>query len=59
MIALLHAYRGEVDEAFKWLKSGVEIRDPFLREVPGNPYFRSLESDPRYKPLLRELHVVE
>jgi adenylate cyclase len=57
-IALVHAYRGETDEAFKWLDRSYDVRDTglawFLRN---DPFLASIKSDPRYAALLRRMKL--
>jgi len=59
-IALVHAYRGETDEAFDWLDRSYEVRDTgmawFLRT---DPLLANLKSDPRYAALLRKMKLPE
>ena len=61
-IAGIHALRGEVDQAFQWLESAYQQRDPELLGVPGistDPDLGNLHGDPRYKALLRKLKLPE
>jgi len=48
-IASVHAYRGEVDEAIAWLERAYQQRDYELLFLKGDPFFRALQDDPRYK----------
>ncbi len=54
-IAEVHAYRGEIDDAFAWLERGRAQHDSGLTELKGDPLLRSLEADPRYRPFLRTM----
>ena len=54
-IAEIHAFRGEVDEAFEWLDRAYELRDPGLLFMRGTPLLTSLEADPRYSALLERM----
>jgi TolB-like protein/DNA-binding winged helix-turn-helix (wHTH) protein/Flp pilus assembly protein TadD len=58
-IAELHAYGGEVDEAFAWLDRALSQRQAGLFLVKFNPDFNSLKGDPRYKAFLRNLNLPE
>jgi TolB-like protein/Tfp pilus assembly protein PilF len=58
-IAEAYAYRGEVDEAFKWLNRGYRQRDPGLRFLKVDPLFAALRVDPRYKAFLRKMKLPE
>jgi tetratricopeptide (TPR) repeat protein len=59
-VALVHAYRGEADEAFEWLDRAYDVRDTgmawFLRT---DPYLANVKSDPRYAALLRRMKLPE
>ena len=58
-IADAHAYRGEVDQAFVWLERAYSQRQGWLYLVRGNPDFKSIEADPRYKAFLRKMNLPE
>lgn len=58
-IADIHAYRGETDEAFAWLDRAYNRRQAWLYYVKGNPDFKSIEADSRYKAFLRKLNLPE
>ena len=56
-IAEVHAFRGEVDEAFRWLAGpvqsapgGLQARSPSALSwmIPLSPFLKSLHSDPRW-----------
>jgi TolB-like protein/Flp pilus assembly protein TadD len=59
-IALVHAYRGETDEAFEWLDRAYDVRDTglawFLRT---DPFLANIKTDPRYAALLRRMKLPE
>lgn len=59
-IAEVHAYRGEIDEAFEWLDRAYQARDTglawFLRT---DPLLANLKGDPRYAALLRKMKLPE
>ena len=54
-IASVHAYRGELDEAFAWLDRALARRDTSLVRIQWDPFMTSLYDDPRYEPLLEKL----
>jgi TolB-like protein/pimeloyl-ACP methyl ester carboxylesterase/cytochrome c-type biogenesis protein CcmH/NrfG/predicted Ser/Thr protein kinase len=54
-IANVHAYRNEMDEAFKWLHKAFEIGDTGLSLFRVAPGFDCVRSDPRYPDLLRKM----
>jgi Flp pilus assembly protein TadD len=58
-IAEVHAYRGEVDEAFRWLDRAYAQKDPSLYLVKGDRLLKNLEPDPRYKAFLRKMKLGE
>ena len=53
-IARVYAFRGEKDHAFEWLDRAYEARDEDLYIIKGDPLFKNLEGDPRYKAFLQE-----
>ena len=57
LIAEIHAYRGEVDQAFEWLEKAYNERDPGLTQLKGTPLYTSLRRDPRYAALLKKLRL--
>jgi TolB-like protein/Tfp pilus assembly protein PilF len=57
MVAQAHAWRGENDEAFRWLDRAVVQHDPALREIKHDRYTRGLRGDPRFKTLLRKMNL--
>jgi adenylate cyclase len=56
-IADAHAYRGEVDQAFAWLDRAYRHRETGLIYIKGNPVFKTVEADPRYKAFLRKMNL--
>jgi TolB-like protein/tetratricopeptide (TPR) repeat protein len=58
-IAEAYSYRGEVDEAFKWLDRAYRQRDAGLRFLKVDPLFVTLRADPRYKAFLRKMKLPE
>ncbi len=57
-VAMVHAYRGERNEAIEWLEKGRESRDSdLLAGVRGDPEFAPLRDDPRYRDLLRKMNL--
>lgn len=51
-ITEVHSYRGEVDEAFKWMDRAIERRDNGLRHVTYSPYLDNMRKDPRFDDVL-------
>jgi eukaryotic-like serine/threonine-protein kinase len=56
-IAEVHAFRGEIDEAFAWLDRAYAQRDGGLSEIKGDPLLKNLEADPRHKAFLRKMKL--
>ena len=56
-IAEVHAFRGEIDEAFAWLDRAYAQRDGGFSEMKGDPLLKKLEGDPRYNAFLRKLKL--
>lgn len=57
-VAVVHAWRGERDQAFAWLERGVAASDrEVLISLKGNPLLRGIRGDPRYAALLRRLNL--
>jgi len=57
--ARTYAFRGEKDRAFEWLDRAYELRDPDIYTFKGDPLFKNLENDPRYKAFLRKMNLPE
>jgi tetratricopeptide (TPR) repeat protein len=55
LIAEVHAYRGEVDEAFACLERAFRKRDPDLVYLKPSPYLVRLHGDPRWGELLKRI----
>jgi TolB-like protein len=58
-IAGVYAFRGEIDEAFRWLDRAYIQKDPYLYSIKGNPMLKKLEADPRYKAFLMKMNLPE
>ncbi|MEO5616450.1 MAG: tetratricopeptide repeat protein, partial [Candidatus Eisenbacteria bacterium] len=54
-IAVVHAARGEVDEAFEWLERSYTQRDAGLAFIRGHWILRPLHGDPRWQPFMKKL----
>jgi TolB-like protein/Flp pilus assembly protein TadD len=59
VVAQVHAYRGEIEQAFAWLDRAYRQKDVALYRVKGDPLLKNLEPDPRYKALLRRMNLPE
>jgi TolB-like protein len=58
-ISGVYAFRGESDEAFKWLDLAYTQKDPYLYSIKGEPTLKNLEGDPRYKAFLKKMNLPE
>jgi len=54
-IALVHAWRGEKEQAFGWLDRAYSQRDGGIAFIKYDPFLRPLQGDPRYAALVRKL----
>jgi len=57
-MAETYAFRGETDKAFQWLNRAYTQKDE-LEFIKGNPTFRKVEQDPRYKAFLKKMNLPE
>jgi adenylate cyclase len=57
IVAQIFAFRGETDEAFKWLDQAAAQKDPALVLLKSQAMFMKLEGDPRYKAFLRKVNL--
>ena len=53
LIARIHLGLGEVDEAFEWLRKGIEERSFWTIFLKVDPVYDGIRSDPRFVELLR------
>ena len=58
-VAMTYAYRGDHDLALQWLERAYQQKDPDLHEILGEPLFKNLADDPRYKAFLRKMKLPE
>ena len=56
-VAQAFAYRGEPDQAFKWLERAYRQRDGALVSVGYDPLLKSLHRDPRYTAFLNKMRL--
>ena len=56
-VAQTYAYRGDHDLALEWLERAYRQKDQGLIEFTGEPLFKNLADDPRYKAFLRKLNL--
>jgi tetratricopeptide (TPR) repeat protein len=58
-IAEVYAFRGESNEALKWLDRAYAQKDIFLYNLKFSPPFQNLREDPRYKVFLKKMNLPE
>jgi TolB-like protein/DNA-binding winged helix-turn-helix (wHTH) protein len=58
-VAEVYAFRGESDEAFKWLDRAYEQKDAFLYTLKFSRPLNGLHDDPRYKAFLKKMNLPE
>lgn len=58
-IAEVHAYRGELDEAFRWLERALVANDAGIKFVKADVRMAGLRTDPRYDELLKRMNLSE
>jgi TolB-like protein len=57
MIARIHLGLGEIDEAFEWLRKGIEERSYWIVFLKMDPVYDDIRSDPRFLDLLRAVRL--
>lgn len=58
-IALIYAWRKDVENAFVWLDRAAMQKDPGMQWIRGDPMLDVLVKDPRYDALLRRIKVLK
>jgi tetratricopeptide (TPR) repeat protein len=58
-VAQTYAYRGDHDLALQWLERAYQQKDAALIEITGEPLFKNLANDPRFKAFLRKMRLPE
>jgi TolB-like protein/Tfp pilus assembly protein PilF len=58
-VAMTYAYRGDRNLAFRWLDRAYEQKDQGFIAFVGEPLFRNVKSDPRYKAFLKKMNLPE
>ncbi|MGB6604770.1 MAG: protein kinase [Steroidobacteraceae bacterium] len=56
-IASIHAYRGEIDQAFQWLDRAYRAHDYGMLDLKTDPLLRNLHRDPRFQELLHRMRL--
>ena len=55
----LYAFRGDYNNAFKYLNEAFNIKDPVLIEALSYPSFKPMYKDPRWKELIEKIDLPE
>jgi TolB-like protein/Flp pilus assembly protein TadD len=61
-IAVIYAYRQELDQAFAWIERAYRQKDPsltFIKVRQGDPRLKRFSQDPRFRSLLRKMNLPE
>jgi serine/threonine-protein kinase len=58
-IAEMHAYRGELDAAFRWLDRAYGQRDPAMEMVKIDPLLQNLRGDARFRKVLVRMNLAD
>jgi TolB-like protein/tetratricopeptide (TPR) repeat protein len=58
-VAMTYAYRDNRDLALQWLERAYRQREGRFIEIVGEPLFKNLTNDPRYKAFLKKLNLPE
>lgn len=58
-VAQVYAYRGNVEEGFRWLEKAYEQRDSGMCLTRVDPLLDSLHADARWEPFIRKMNLAE
>jgi tetratricopeptide (TPR) repeat protein len=58
-VGAVYAFRGEADEAFRWLDRAYSQKDALLYRLKFSPEFDGVHGDPRYKAFLHKMNLPE
>jgi len=58
-IAMVHAFRGEIDAAFECLEKAYEVGDAGIPLTKVQPFLKSLHSDPRWPVFLKKIGLAD
>jgi hypothetical protein len=56
---MAYAYRNDRDLAIEWLERAYSRKDDGFVTIVGEPLFKNLKDDPRFKALLRKANLPE
>jgi len=58
-VAMNYAYRDDHEHALEWLERAYRQKDSGFVEIAGEPLFKNLANDPRYKAFLKKMNLPE
>ena len=58
-LAEVYAFRGQLEDAIRWLERAYSQKDPYLYLIKGNALLKPLEGDPRYKAIIKKMNLPE
>jgi hypothetical protein len=58
-VAMTYAYRDDRDLSLQWLERAYQQKEGAFIEIVGEPLFKNLANDPRYKAFLRKMNLPE
>jgi eukaryotic-like serine/threonine-protein kinase len=58
-IAQVYAFRGEPDRAFEWPERAYASKEGEIACIKGDPMLKNLRGDPRYRALLKKMHLAD
>jgi len=58
-VAMNYAYRDDHDLALQWIERAYQQKDAGFVAIVGEPLFKNLANDPRYKAFLRKMNLPE
>ena len=56
-IAVVYAFRGQLDKSFEWLERAYKQRDPGLPGLKTDPLLNNVGRDPRFTELLKKMRL--
>jgi tetratricopeptide (TPR) repeat protein len=56
-IAVVYAFRGQLDKSFEWLERAYKQRDPGLPGLKTDPLLKNVGRDPRFTELLKKMRL--
>ena len=58
-LAEVYAFRGQLEDAIRWLERAYSQKDPYFYLIKGNALLKPLEGDPRYKAIIKKMNLPE